>query len=420
MKFWIWGACLLCTFFLLQSSLAQEKPLGRKEQRKVLFVVVDGIPADVIERVHTPNLDKISKIGGYSRAYTGGGIGEYSQTPTVSAVGYNSLLTGTWAHKHNVWDNDIESPNYNYWTIFRYVREYLPNKKLAIFSTWEDNRTKLLGEGLPETGKLMLDFSYDGLERDTLKFPHDENSLYIHEIDKEVTKHAARVLKNEAPDLSWVYLQYPDDVGHRKGDGPEMDRAVQLADKQIGELFEAVSSRERGMNEEWLVIVTTDHGREEKNGKGHGGQSERERTIWISTNALGLNKYFYTSTPALVDILPSIVRYMGLTLPRKHRLELDGVPFIGELSFSGMQSSYRNNILTIQWTPHQIEGRLKIWLSQTSQFDPLGKEEELHLLEEVPLVNESLKLAVPLEKGKEYKVVLEGDYNTANSWITDW
>ncbi|MCO4831002.1 MAG: alkaline phosphatase family protein, partial [Gammaproteobacteria bacterium] len=85
---------------------------------KTLFVVMDGIPTDVIERVATPNLDQITASGGFGRAYVGGETGGASESPTISAVGYQSLLTGTWANKHQVFDNEVASPNYAYWDIF--------------------------------------------------------------------------------------------------------------------------------------------------------------------------------------------------------------------------------------------------------------------------------------------------------------
>ena len=294
------------------------------QEKKAVFIILDGIPAKELEGTFTPNLDEIASIGGYARAYTGGEKGGLSETPTISAVGYNSLLTSTWANKHNVWDNDIATPNYSYWTIFRLMREAKPESKLAIFSTWEDNRTKLLGDGLSETGNLKLDFVFDGFEKDTLTYPHDLDKDYIRKIDNLVSFEAAHILKTQAPDLSWVYLEFTDDIGHRFGKSPQLTSAIELADEQVGRIWEAIRFREEKYGEEWLIWITTDHGRKAPDFKDHGGQSDSEREIWMVTNAKNLTNRFRSGKAAMVDIMPSLVDFLGIPVPEAQGKNWDG------------------------------------------------------------------------------------------------
>ena len=295
--------------------------------RKAVFIIIDGVPADMIERLNTPAIDEIAARGSFERAYTGGEVGGYSQTPTISAIGYTNLLTATWLNKHNVGGNSNLKPNYNYWTIFRITKEQKKDYKTAIYSSWTDNRTVLLGEGKPETGNLKIDYVCDGYDLDTKRFPKKEKELHIFDIDEFVTKQAAQGIKNDAPDLSWVYLWYTDDAGHIEGNGKFFDEYTLKADQQIAQIWEAVKYREANFDEEWMVVVTTDHGRSE-NGHDHGGQSERERTTWISTNQ-PVNRHFHNGQLAITDITPSICRFMGFEVPQPVLWEQDGMPFIG-------------------------------------------------------------------------------------------
>ncbi|MEK9593905.1 MAG: alkaline phosphatase family protein [Luminiphilus sp.] len=294
---------------------------------KVVFVIVDGIPADVIERVPTPTIDAIARVGGYSRATMGGPVGEPGETPTISAPGYMSLVTGTWANKHNVYGNYGISPDYDYWNLFRLARSEKPELQLAIFSTWTDNRTILLGEGLAEAGDWRFDVAVDGLEEDAARFPARPLDAHIADIDEAVSRDAARGIESEGPDLSWVYLQYTDDVAHERGDSPELDQAVVDMDARLSLVWSAVQARQEAFGEDWLIIVTTDHGRDAETGRDHGGQSERERTIWIATNSQRLTPGFY-SMPAIVDIYPSIAKHLGITIPEQVARHLDGASFI--------------------------------------------------------------------------------------------
>jgi predicted AlkP superfamily pyrophosphatase or phosphodiesterase len=248
--------CLLLLGMLGAQQLSAQQPA-----RKVVFIIADGIPADVLEKAATPNIKKIIAGGTYLRAHVGGDQGTYTETPTISAPGYNDLLTGTWGYKHNVWDNAIAAPNYQYKSIFRLLKEQQPKKKIAIFSTWTDNRTKLIGEGLPAAGNLSFDYKFDGYELDTVAYPHDKQSLYTHAIDNRVVSEAAKCLQANGPDLSWIYLEHTDDMGHRHGDSEQLRAAVGYLDEQIGQVWEALQYRRKNYREDWLLVLTTDHGR---------------------------------------------------------------------------------------------------------------------------------------------------------------
>ncbi|HOZ76757.1 MAG TPA: alkaline phosphatase family protein [Ferruginibacter sp.] len=402
-------------YALVSLSLLVSTKSAAQKKNKVVFVIADGIPADLLEQINLPALKMITKTGGYARAHVGGMKAGYSETPTISAVGYNSLLTGTWVNKHNVWGNEIEAPNYNYWNIFRLLKAQFPQKKTGIYSTWLDNRTKLIGSDAKAAGNIMPDIIYDGMELDTINFPHDAFGFFYNVIDDSVANRTAASIKNDAPDLSWVYLEYTDEMGHRHGNGDTLANAVRLFNDKFKTIWEAIEYRQQNFNEDWQLWITTDHGRED-NGYHHGGQTDRERTTWIATNAKNLNQYFFKGNPGIIDIMPTMAKHLGIKIPRDKLVEVDGVSLTGTLSGTNATATLEKNNITVSWNVIDKTGMAKIWISTTNNFKE-GKKDHYKLVKTVPVASGKAVVDVKTMPSKFYKVLVEMPYNFLNVWV---
>lgn len=327
---------------------------------KTLFVIVDGIPADMIERLNVPTIQDIASQGGYHRAYTGGEVGMYSETPTISAIGYTNLLTGTWMNKHNVQGNDNINTNYNYWSLFRIAKEQNRPVKTALFGGWADGSRKLIGMGKPETGNLKIDILLDSIEQDTLAFPRKPLDRNIFDTDSVLAVATAQAIAKEGPDMAWLLMWYTDEIAHHLGNSPQFDHYVELTDQLLAPIWKAVQEREKKYDEDWLVVITTDHGRIEC-GLWHGKQSERERTTWISTNKKP-NSHFCSDGLAIVDINPTVCRHMGFEVPDNVLWEQDGIPFIGPIDISDLKTHpYEDDKVTLTWTVENPDAQVEIY-----------------------------------------------------------
>jgi hypothetical protein len=294
------------------------------------------------------------------------------------------------------------------------MKSVRPEKTTGIFSTWLDNRTKLVGEGLAATGGIKIDFTADGYEHDTITYPHDADARYIQLIDERVVSEADAFIRKQGPDLSWVYLEYTDDMGHRYGDSRQQHEAINLLDRQVARVAAAVAFREQQFAEDWMIIITTDHGRDSISGKDHGGQSDRERTTWIISNKKLGNEFKKPSMPAVVDIFPTLAGHLQLQLPEWVERELDGQSLIGPLSISDLSAVKSGKEIQLNWKSHNSE---KLQLFAAPSDDPFHESSSQY--RKIKSVQSAKgKMSFNDSFGSPWvRIVLKGSYNSANVWL---
>lgn len=251
---------LLTTLFLVACG----SDGGASKTKHVLIVGIDGVRVDALRQASVPALEALIAEGAVTYdAFAGGELGTATEQPTLSGPGWSSVLTGVWVDKHGVDGNVFREPRFDaYPHFFARVRERNPNAYLSSFVTWAPiNETILASADANEAFSPEADTSAEG--------------------DLAVTAAVVAHLHDETPDVVFVHLDEVDHQGHLVGFSPmlvEYMSALEKVDSQVGEMLEAIRTRASYANEDWLIVVTTDHG---GNGHFHGMQSDEERSVFI-------------------------------------------------------------------------------------------------------------------------------------------
>jgi predicted AlkP superfamily pyrophosphatase or phosphodiesterase len=288
---------------LLGGSAAAQTPA-----RKVLYLGIDGTRFDAVEKAETPHLDALKEDGIYSdRCLI---LGErYRKNDTISGPGWSSILCGVWADKHGVHDNSFRGANYGEFpSLFTRLKQVRPETKGAALVTWEPIRKWIV---------LKADVS--------INYERRENSVADYDrYDTQAADEAARLLAKENPDLLFLYLGQVDVAGHTHGfhpTVPEYLAAIERADKLVGKVVAAMKARPPYAGEDWLVIVTSDHGGK---GTGHGGGHETPEILhsFLIVSGPAARRGRFEEQVYLVDAPVTALAHLGVTA--KEEWKLDG------------------------------------------------------------------------------------------------
>jgi predicted AlkP superfamily pyrophosphatase or phosphodiesterase len=258
----------------------------------VLLIGLDGVRVDVMAAVHTPVIDSLAAAGFFSDEAK-------TRVRTMSGPGWSSMTIGARTDKHLVDGNDFESNDYATYPDFltRIERERPELSTLAVLD-WPPLGTTDSGGPL-FSDEIDVKINFDG-EVDGYRYA---DSLSV--------EAAVEQLRDTDVDAAFVYLGDIDVVAHETNSrSPEYKAAIEWADTRVALLLQAVRDRPTYEEEDWLILMSTDHGRNDAGG--HGGNSPSETTIFFLASGPSVEPGTTECPAEIVDVAVTALSHMGL------------------------------------------------------------------------------------------------------------
>ena len=255
---------------VIKNHFEGELPEGKTE-KKAIIIGYDGCRVDVLKLAEGGIKYMMDKGASVNYAYCGGvNYPEKNTQDTSTAPGWCSILTGVWADKHGITANDI-TKSMEYKTLLTSLVEDETIDSSMFITKWKghfdrDNATYLEEKSYCEENNLNVVFNRCDDDKASLDYT-------INEIKKE-----------NCADFMFVIYEHTDSAGHNSGftyNNPKYRNAFIEMDNYGLDTIKAIENRETYETEDWLIIITSDHGGIRTN---HGGDSIQERMTFIVMN----------------------------------------------------------------------------------------------------------------------------------------
>lgn len=272
---------LLFGMLLIFTDSVRGQEVGKTDTRfktRTLIVFFDGLRPDYITEAQMPNLFAFRKTAAWGKHH-------HSVFPTVTRVNSASYATGSYPGTHGLLGNSI------------YIPEVAGNKaigtgysdltKIPAATSGPLLTAKSLGEVLADAGQKMMVFS-SGTTGQAFLQNHTVNGAVVNpdlvlpeSFQAQVAKELGEAPKSghgglerhqwitdallkyglaeNGPLVSSIWFSDPDAAAHEHGIGSEQAvEAIKYVDGQFGRIMAAL--RAKGPDEQYNVIISTDHG----------------------------------------------------------------------------------------------------------------------------------------------------------------
>jgi len=223
--------------------------INAQTTKKVLLIGIDGCRADALELASTPTIDNLIANGIYSPDALNDDI-------TISGPGWSAILCGVWSDKHLSVDNSFLGTDYtNYPPLFKRIEDFNSNLHTVSICNWDPINNYIVDN-------------------------HADYKLNVSS-DADVSSEASTYLLTNDPDLMFIHFDDVDHAGHSDGFSPNVTEyiiAIEAVDALLIPIMQSISQRPNYTNEDWLVLITSDHGGV---GTSHGGTSIEHQNVVV-------------------------------------------------------------------------------------------------------------------------------------------
>ncbi|MCE9546837.1 MAG: alkaline phosphatase family protein [Planctomycetia bacterium] len=290
---------LLAAIVLIPLCATRGHAADATPTKKVLLIGIDGCRPDALAKAKAPNLNALADGGASS--FTAQILPlRIVDAETSSGPGWTSMLSGAWPDKHG-WIDDVRRRRFNgqYPHFFGRLKTFNPKLNTVSIITWPEIQRMTTGADVNEVAKG----------------------------DNAAVERGIEVLTKQNPDVVFIHLDDVDGAGHAKGFNPELPeyiKAIEETDARVGRIVEAVKKRPTYAQEDWLILVSSDHG-----GWGTGHNSHRNvvpeiRKVFFIANGPAAEKGTIAGQVYTVDVAATALAHMGVKLDPAWKL--DGVP----------------------------------------------------------------------------------------------
>jgi hypothetical protein len=259
---------------LIKDHFSSPLPAGKTE-KKAIVIGYDGCRVDNLRLLPTARRSAINHLldgGGQGVfSYCGGVMyPEENVQATSTAPGWCSMLIGQWANEIGVNNNGQPKP-LDPKTLLLSLAEDGTADKTAFYVSWDGHFSK-------------KDATY--INEKNYAEENGVNAAFKRALTDAGTKSniISDIKKADCSDFIFLTLEYTDHQGHATGFGPQNPKYISAfrdAEDAGMDIIEAIEARKTYDTEDWLILITTDHG---GNGTGHGGPSFEERMTFIISN----------------------------------------------------------------------------------------------------------------------------------------